>query len=348
LPRGRIFAATYPANNPTEDRHQTVTGKQFGNWPNRSSPYNLAAVFDGHGGWQVAQMAQDRLLEEIMLGLSKATSSANPTETEIDQSILTAFKNVENEYVERVRESYRLGFGEVAKVGCCALVALQKDNSLFIANAGDCRAVLGRNVSTAATSTATSLAATATTTTASQQRLLAVRITHDHNAREPLELLTLQREHPGEADVVVCKTPHACYVKGRLQLTRALGDAYLKYSEFNRPDTYRGRHIPEPYTPPYVKATPDVHHVHLTPEDAFLIMASDGLWDFLSDEDAVAVVEKCIRDGNAQGASEALVQAALQVAANECGMSLANLKALPPGNSRRNRHDDTTAVVLYL
>ena len=35
------------------------------------------------------------------------------------------------------------------------------------------------------------------------------------------------------------------------------------------------------------------------------------------------------------------------VSIQESGMSLQDLQALPPGRHRRNRHDDTTAVVVY-
>ena len=88
---------------------------------------------------------------------------------------------------------------------------------------------------------------------------------------------------------MVCKNPHACYVKGRLQLTRALGDAYLKYPEFNAPagsHRSRGRRIPDPFTPPYVKSTPDIVHINIGKDDKFCVLATDGLWDFLSDQEA--------------------------------------------------------------
>ncbi len=42
-----------------------------------------------------------------------------------------------------------------------------------------------------------------------------------------------------------------------------------------------------------------------------------------------------------------LVERALEIAASESGMSLQDLRQLPPGRSRRSRHDDTTAVVMY-
>jgi hypothetical protein len=50
-----------------------------------------------------------------------------------------------------------------------------------------------------------------------------------------MEQLYLQQQHPTEniSQLVYCKGPQACYVKGRLQLTRSLGDAYLKHSDFN-------------------------------------------------------------------------------------------------------------------
>lgn len=45
------------------------------------------------------------------------------------------------------------------------------------------------------------------------------------------------------------------------QPTRSLGDAYLKYPEFNgQEDTHKsaGRFLPPPYTPPYIIAEPEV------------------------------------------------------------------------------------------
>ena len=38
----------------------------------------------------------------------------------------------------------QVGFGEVAHVGCCAIAAVVTPTAIVVANAGDCRAVLGR------------------------------------------------------------------------------------------------------------------------------------------------------------------------------------------------------------
>lgn len=36
------------------------------------------------------------------------------------------------------------------------------------------------------------------------------------------------------------------------------------------------------YTPPYLTAKPQVAHHQLQPRDKFLILATDGLWDFMT------------------------------------------------------------------
>ena len=56
------------------------------------------------------------------------------------------FQDLEDGYIEKVKDAYKLGFGSVASVGCCALIAIHKDSDLVCANAGDCRAVLGKQI----------------------------------------------------------------------------------------------------------------------------------------------------------------------------------------------------------
>ena len=60
------------------------------------------------------------------------------------------------------------------------------------------------------------------------------------NANKTYEQKRLVELFPKEKDVVYCKRPGTttekpggCYVKGRLQPSRALGDLSLKHDEFN-------------------------------------------------------------------------------------------------------------------
>jgi len=87
---------------------------------------------------------------------------------------------------------------------------------------------------------------------------------------------------PREKDIVVCRSPTSCYVKGGLQPTRAFGDLRLKKKEFNFHDfsLEYGYRKPIPiFTGPYISAEPDIQVHQLTPQDKYLLMATDGLWD---------------------------------------------------------------------
>jgi serine/threonine protein phosphatase PrpC len=46
-----------------------------------------------------------------------------------------------------------------------------------------------------------------------------------------------------------------------------------------------------------VTALPDIRVVDLDPSDRFLILACDGIWDILTNEQAVSFVDEKLRDG---------------------------------------------------
>lgn len=79
----------------------------------------------------------------------------------------------------------------------------------------------------------------------------------------------------------------------------------------------------------------------------FVIIATDGLWDYLSDKEAVEIVAGCLAQKDSNKAAYLLVERALQIAAEESGISFKDLKLLPAGSARRRKHDDTTAVVMF-
>ncbi|GMP67841.1 hypothetical protein CsSME_00027696 [Camellia sinensis var. sinensis] len=70
------------------------------------------------------------------------------------------------------------------------------------------------------------------------------------------------------------------YLNGELAVTRALGDWHLK----------RPFGSASPLT-----AEPDIHRILLTEEDEFLILACDGVWDVMSNEEAVDIVRNQLR-----------------------------------------------------
>ena len=233
---------TYPANDPSEDRNLV-----------HSADWKIAAIFDGHGGWQVSDFASKHLVPVVLQNLRGIDEK---DEISIDTKLVNSFQAVEDAVIDRVRPSFRIGFGETAKVGSCVLLAMHKGDRLIIANSGDCRAILGSYPSSithdqqqpvsnqsnslnswmrvfSRSSNASSTTQESISGSTPAQRMYSTRISRDHNCRVTLEQLRLYQDHGPESNLYVCKNPHACYVKGRLQLTRSLGDVYLKYPEFN-------------------------------------------------------------------------------------------------------------------
>ena len=109
----------------------------------------------------------------------------------------------------------------------------------------------------------------------SNSRIKAVRLTHDHKPDLPHErarvLAAGGRVEWQGCWRVVAESPLPGRPAAGLAVSRSLGDAQFK----------------EPL--PLVSSDPDVSVTLLRPGDTMLILASDGVWDVLSDQDAAEV-----------------------------------------------------------
>jgi serine/threonine protein phosphatase PrpC len=80
-----------------------------------------------------------------------------------------------------------------------------------------------------------------------------------------------------------------------MQVSRSIGDVYLKRPDFYRDPIFRQFANPIPLKRPVMTAEPSVIIREIESDDLFLIFASDGLWEQLSDEAAVDIVFKSPR-----------------------------------------------------
>lgn len=78
-----------------------------------------------------------------------------------------------------------------------------------------------------------------------------------------------------------------------LQVSRSIGDAYLKRAEFNKAPLLPKFRLAESFEKPILKAEPSILVQKIYPEDQFIIFASDGLWEHLSNQEAVDIVNNC-------------------------------------------------------
>lgn len=271
--RHAVSSATYQANRNNEDRLVMVDTLDGDVW---------VGVLDGHGGPQVSEFASKTLVKSARTELQRAPDSSVSS---VEDALKQGFLNVDHAFIEAVRPAHQLGFTEVRKVGCCALLARLRGNALFVANAGDCRALVG-NVKDANE---------------------CYNVTHDHTAMDVEFQKKLIAEHPNESNVIVKKEDGACYIKGRLMPSRALGDLDLKSMEFAGPReaSLSEAFYSKPFTPPYITAVPDVTHYTMQC-GSFFVVATDGLWDELSNKEVYDFVQN--RNGSPEHCARDLVE----------------------------------------
>ena len=139
-----------------------------------------------------------------------------------------------------------------SQAGCTAVVAVLHGNELYVANAGDSRAVLCRGGQ-------------------------AYALSEDHKPGQEGE-----RSRIMAAGGFLSNIGGVTRVNGNLNLSRAIGD--LKYK------TNSGL----PANEQIITAEPDVKHVALTPEDSFFLLACDGVWDVMTNQQACDFVSQRI------------------------------------------------------
>jgi serine/threonine protein phosphatase PrpC len=80
-------------------------------------------------------------------------------------------------------------------------------------------------------------------------------------------------------------------VRSFLQISRSIGDVYLKKPEYNREPLHSKFRLRETFQRPILSSEPQITEHRIQPNDQFVIFASDGLWEHLSNKEAVDLVQ---------------------------------------------------------
>lgn len=271
------------------------------------------AVFDGHSaqdnmGSEASQFSRNNLHWELAKNLHSASS--------LEASLVEAFVQTDHQFVVQAEKRQ-------SDAGCCALVALIKGRHLLLGNAGDCRAVLwdGSN---------------------------ARQVTTDHTFKCPAEKARVE-------------ALGGYFVEGRvfgdLEPTRGFGDVEIRHQQIalwedllrKRSTSSVGPVVPAGLVFPLksvvempveslaVSPLPDVRHAALPVISegrlCFLILATDGVWQTLKNQEACDVALAALQ---APGKAHAAVRA--QAAARAVCQA-----------ARRSplSYDDITAIVVW-
>ncbi|KAL2338943.1 hypothetical protein Fmac_013389 [Flemingia macrophylla] len=303
---GDFSMAVVQANQVLEDQSQIESGPLG----------TFVGIYDGHGGPDASRYVCDHLFRHFQ-AISAESGGVVTAET-----IERAFRQTEEGYTALVSSMWNAR-PQIASAGTCCLVGVIFQQTLFVANAGDSRVVLGKKVGDTG-------------------GMAAIQLSTEHNANLEAVRQELKELHPHDPQIVVLK--HGVWrVKGIIQVSRSIGDLYLKHAQFNREPLNAKFRLPEPMNMPILSASPSIISHVLQPNDSFLIFASDGLWEHLSNEKAVDIVNSNPHAGSAKR----LIKAALHEAARKREMRYSDLRKIDK-KVRRHFHDDISVIVLFL
>ncbi|KAI5359267.1 putative PPM-type phosphatase domain, protein phosphatase 2C family [Septoria linicola] len=274
-----------PANMPCED---TWSAGAFTLFNDTKKDWCEWAIFDGHAGPRTAQVLKQLIPSIVGERLWDAKCMDKPYVPNDPTTINTlkrAFLELDQEIIGEAGKLIQSGgplaqvvaVGAAAFSGSCALLALYDParSVLRVANVGDSRAVFGRWDGT---------------------KYVVQPLSIDQTGFNQDEVARLNRDHPGEDKIV---DPNSGRVHG-IAISRAFGDARWKWPNSLTKLAHDKFWGPSPRpdsmikTPPYLTAEPEIMETKVRTDGEhpdFLIMASDGLWDQMSSEDAVTCVQ---------------------------------------------------------
>ncbi|KAI0020453.1 protein phosphatase 2C [Xylariomycetidae sp. FL0641] len=323
------------SNNPIEDDHAEkiveVTPSSAGeqNAATANKDWMFWGVFDGHAGWTTSAKLRQTLISYVARELNTTYKAAGttgliPSPEAIDNAMKAGFTRLDHEIVhDSVEKVLKSNSKRVAAEllgpalsGSCALLSFYDTSSktLRVACTGDSRAVLGRRASTG--------------------KWTATPLSEDQTGSNPKEAARMRKAHPGEERVV-----HNGRVLGGLEPTRAFGDASYKWSreisDRLRASFFGRSSSPHLKTPPYVTAEPVVTTTKIEPEKGdFLVMATDGLWEMLSNEEVVGLVGKWIETQTTEKSNSPLGSVWSKIFGSNQALPVENGKAGGPGGQK--------------
>lgn len=201
--------------------------------PSIYEDYDFFAIYDGHGGDNISKYLGTNFHSVLKANLKELHGN-------IKDALQLSFDQI-GEYMKGQ---------EIAQYcGSTALVVLKSPKDVWVANVGDCRAVLK---------------------CFHMPYYKGFPITDDHKPNNPSEKMRIE-----DAGGFIEQDKFGTWrVGGNLAVSRSFGDIYLH---------------------PSVTWKPDIFRFDITQDMRAVIMGSDGVWDTVSDQDAVNIANNIIK-----------------------------------------------------
>lgn len=253
--------------------------------PDALDGFFFAAVFDGHGGSYSVKFLRDELYKECVAALQGGLVLSGKDLNAIKKSLREAFENADSKLLKSLETS-----DENDESGATATAMFVGNDTLYIAHVGDSSVVLSR--------------------TGKAEVLTDAHRPYGNNKASLEEIRRIREAGGWIVNGRIC---------GDLAVARAFGDSRFKtkknkmLEEGVKEGKWSQKFISRvKFNEDLVVAHPDIFQVALGSDTEFLVLASDGLWDYINSSEAISFVRNQLQQhGNVQLACESLARAAL-------------------------------------
>ena len=253
--------------------------------PYPSNGIAVCGVFDGHGvnGKHVSNFIAKNIPNTILSDVTRLQKKLNESQLGKSGNFSAAFDIRETIAFAAAKTEAELGASGVdcRASGSTAVFAVRIKNKLFIGNIGDSRCILGSE----------------TPHGLWEETALSRDHKPDDGAEKTRILQCGGAVQPSQNQFGQFMGPARVWIPGRsdiggLAIARTMGDTA--------------------YTPVGVVPTPEISSHELSPNDRFIVLGSDGIWDRLSNSEVVEIVKNNLGESkkDAHSAAKALTQAA--------------------------------------
>lgn len=257
------------------------------------------------------------------------------------KALSEALRKTEGSYLE-ISDLMLMENPELAMMGSCVLVMVMKGDDVYLMNVGDSRAVLAQRDEDdcrVGRGKKDSEEALYGYEYENVNHLTSSQLTMDHSTCVKEEVRRIRNARMDDPAAIINDR-----VKGSLKVTRAFGAGYLKNPKWNNAllEVFRVGYVG---TSPYISCSPSLYHHRLDAKDRFLILSSDGLYQYFTNQEAVSEVETFMSTFPEGDPAQHLVEEVLFRAAKKAGMDFHELLDIPQGD-RRRYHDDVSIIII--
>ncbi|CAN0922606.1 Protein phosphatase 2C 57 [Linum grandiflorum] len=247
--------------------------------------FSFAAVLDGHGGFNSVNFLRDELYKECVAALQGGSLLGGKDYNAIKEALESAFVNVDSKLLTWLETNHAED-----ESGSTATVVIIASDRLIISHIGDSNVVLSRS--------------------GKPEVLTDPHRPYGSNKSSLQEIRRIREAGGWINNGRIC---------GDIAVSRAFGDMRFKTkkNEMLQKGVKEGRWTEKfisrvQFNGDLVVASPDIYQVTLGSDAEFILLASDGLWDYIKSSDAVQFVRDQLKQhGNVQVACEELARTAL-------------------------------------